>query len=183
MVYDGCRIGQTYLSAQDGRLRIHITYPDGHHSVMSYPKFLMEQHLNRYLTDNETVDHIDKNPLNNNISNLQVLNRSEHAHLDCKRLLAQTFTCPVCGEVFTLTGIKLSRCLTDRKRGKSGPFCSRKCTGKYGTQVQNGAIKPLPITQKTSLPVYTTNKHLLSLHEETHEVDGANSGNPSTCNG
>lgn len=42
----------------------------------------MEIHLNRYLTKDEQIDHIDGNPLNNDISNIQILNFKEHQILD-----------------------------------------------------------------------------------------------------
>ena len=38
--------------------------------TLSYPKYLIEVHLDRYLEKEETVDHIDGNFLNNVISNL-----------------------------------------------------------------------------------------------------------------
>ena len=39
----------------------------------------MEDYLGRKLNDNEIVHHIDGNKLNNDISNLQVMTRSEHS--------------------------------------------------------------------------------------------------------
>ena len=68
---------------------------------MSYPKYLMEIYLERYLEENKTIDHIDGNPLNNELSNLRVLNRQEHCSNDCAR--------------------------NRRDRHQSGYFCSRKC--------------------------------------------------------
>lgn len=49
--------------------------------TVSYPKYLMEQHLGRKLSVFETVDHIDKNPNNNNMSNLRVISHSLNACL------------------------------------------------------------------------------------------------------
>ncbi len=155
MPYDRCKVGNPILS-KDGRQRIQITYPDGRRSVMSYPKYLMECYLGRRLDPNETVDHIDYNPLNNEISNLQVLTRAEHTKLDNRRLKSQHFVCPICGKKFTLTGQKLHNAITNRKQGKTGPFCTRSCAGKYGANIQNGrqpALKVIPIT-----PSYTTLK-------------------------
>lgn len=41
-------------------------------------RYVMEQHLGRKLNSNEIVHHIDGNGLNNDISNLEVMSRSEH---------------------------------------------------------------------------------------------------------
>lgn len=45
-------------------------------------RFIMEQHLGRYLEDAEIVHHIDGNPTNNDIENLCLYkNQSDHIHL------------------------------------------------------------------------------------------------------
>lgn len=41
-------------------------------------RLVLERHLGRYLLSSEQVHHIDLNPLNNDLSNLQILSRSEH---------------------------------------------------------------------------------------------------------
>ena len=64
--------------------------------TMSYPKYIMETYLGRKLEQFETVDHIDKYPLNNAISNLRVLRRSEHSKIDVIRVRPVDFICPVC---------------------------------------------------------------------------------------
>lgn len=46
--------------------------------VKSYARALMEEHLNRFLTKNEIVHHIDGNSLNDNFSNLKLITRAEH---------------------------------------------------------------------------------------------------------
>jgi hypothetical protein len=135
----------------------------------------MEKHLGRYLTEDETVDHIDGNFLNNDQSNLRVLGRSVHASIDAKRLVSQEFVCPECSKKFSKEGRKLHDIICDRRSNKAGPFCSRSCAGKYSQKVQMGQ-KRLPVTQVT--PSYTKSKFAESPCEETRKVDDPNSGKP-----
>jgi transcription initiation factor IIE alpha subunit len=111
-MYENCKIYGPY-ECKDGRLRIIIN-----NVTISYPKYLMECYLNRKLTADETVDHIDKNPLNNEISNLQILSRKEHCSLDAKYLQKREFTCPTCGEKFELVGRQLGNALSNNKKRK-----------------------------------------------------------------
>lgn len=41
-------------------------------------RLVVEEHLGQALTSDQVVHHIDHNPLNNDISNLQVMTRAEH---------------------------------------------------------------------------------------------------------
>lgn len=134
MVYENAKILGPYISKKDGRLRIFVNQ-----KCLSYPKYLMEKHLDRYLEKNETVDHIDGNPLNNEISNLRVLDRKEHCSNDAIRNKDVVVTCTMCGKQFTIKGDKLY--LRNRKdKHQSGYFCSKSCVGKYGALIQQGKL-------------------------------------------
>lgn len=135
MIYENVtKIYGPYLG-KDGRYRIILKFNDGTKKGMSYPKYLMEKYLERYLEENETIDHIDGNPLNNELSNLRVLNRQEHCSNDCVRNNSITVTCTYCGKTFEIEGTKIySR--NRRDRHLSGYFCSRRCSGKYGKEIQ-----------------------------------------------
>jgi hypothetical protein len=79
-------------------------------------RWIMEQELGRKLQPTEHVHHIDGNPLNNDISNLMVLESAEHMRLH-KQRYPDTKPCANCGTEFTVNPRK-------RKRHKT---CSEKC--------------------------------------------------------
>ncbi len=108
---------------------------------ISYPKYLMEKYLNRKLLENETVDHIDRNPLNNNLSNLRIIDRKKHAKEDALRNKDVIVKCSYCRKEFIIKGDKIRYRIRPDKLN-TGYFCSRTCSGKYGTDIQNGRIVP-----------------------------------------
>jgi len=114
---------------KDGRSHICIKHENGRKQTKSYPRYLLEQHLNRELLPEETVDHIDNDFTNNQIENLQVLSLSENSkkqHKDFPRKTI-TFFCPHCNKEVTKWDNEVKG---NRKKGKAGPFCSRSCAGK-----------------------------------------------------
>jgi len=130
---------------KDGRLHIVEIDDNGKRRTVSYPKWLMENHLGRRLLDNETVDHIDNDYSNNELSNLQILDRSVHAALDAKRIRLINVACSWCKQVFMLSRGQMG----SRRNKKSGRFCSRKCSGLYGKHIQNGGTPyDIPEIQK-----------------------------------
>jgi transcription elongation factor Elf1 len=139
---------------KDGRQHV-ILYKDGKRRTISYPKFLMEQHLGRQLEEDETVDHKDCDFTNNDLDNLRVIERAKHASEDAKRLVEQAFVCPECGKEFSLSGKKLHDAIYNRKRNRPGPFCGKPCAGRHNAKVQRG-MKPLEVKQ--IIPEYTTDK-------------------------
>ncbi|RLG01693.1 hypothetical protein DRN58_01225 [Thermococci archaeon] len=160
--YKDCRVYGVYWN-KDGRSRVAVIFPNGKKKTVSYPKFLMEVKLGRFLEKNETVDHIDGNPRNNDYSNLRILKRDDHAKVEVKRLKRMQFKCPMCGKTFWLSGKKLHDAIWNRKRGKVGPFCSKSCAGRYSNFVQHGKMKKLKI--KEIKPKYYTWKELEKLGE------------------
>lgn len=142
MIYENVLKVNGPYKGKDNRLRIVLVFKDKSRKKMSYPKYLMELHLNRYLTKDETVDHIDKNPLNNDISNLRILPRKEHCRNDVIRNKDVVVHCTYCGKEFIIPGNKLhSRNRADKHQ--SGYFCSKQCSGKYGAAIQNNRITPV----------------------------------------
>jgi hypothetical protein len=133
-MYENYRIYGPYI-AKDGRLRITGVDSNNVKHTISYPKYLMELHLGRYLDAEEQVDHIDGNPLNNELTNLQIKKLGEHQALDVQRNRDVLVHCKYCGKPFIIKGSKISS--RNRKdRHQSGYFCSRVCSGKYGRKIQ-----------------------------------------------
>lgn len=166
-IYQEGKIYGPYLSKSDKRLR--VVYKVGNNKItVSYPKYLMEISLNRYLTEEETVHHIDENPLNNDLSNLIILNRTDHSKQDVKRRAGKTLICQWCNKEFFVEGLKLRQ--RERKDRNSNSFCSRQCSGKYGRSIQNGN----PLFKKVKIE----RTYYKSGQKEISDMNGVNSTNP-----
>ena len=135
MIYEN--VIKTYgpYLGKDKRYRSILKFNDGTKKGMSYPTYLMEMHLGKYLEEGETIGRSDGNPLNNELSNLRVLNRQEHCSNDCVRNNSIIVTCTYCGKTFEIEGNKINS-RNRRDRHLSGYFCSRRCSGKYGKEIQ-----------------------------------------------
>ena len=134
MVYKEYKIYGPYISKKDNRYRCVLVHNTGKKKTISYPKYLMEVHLGRYLGVDETIHHIDGNPLNNDLSNLMILNRKEHCFNDSLKNENAKVKCALCGKEFIIKGNTLH--YRNRKdRNYSGYFCSKQCSGKYGKLV------------------------------------------------
>lgn len=93
-------------------------------SSTQYARYKLAVKLGRYLTKDETVDHIDNDKTNDDISNLQILSRHDNI---CKSQKKPTLTaiCFICGKSFNVR-----RNLTVEKRLKyenNELCCSREC--------------------------------------------------------
>ncbi|TDB90919.1 HNH endonuclease [Actinomadura sp. KC216] len=113
-----------------GRRYVVLT-DNGKRTTKLYSRHLMEQHLGRVLDTDETVDHIDEDKTNDDLSNLAVLTRSENAKKSAALRLSvewYEFICPVCETPSKKEARKVRH---NRKQGKAGPFCGRSCAGKY----------------------------------------------------
>lgn len=135
-------------TSKDGRKRIVLKKTgcrDGVSTTISYPKALKEIQDGRRLSENETVDHKDRDFANNDPENLNVLDRQIHASLDSVRVQVDPVNCPTCGTSF----IPNKNQIKSRSSDKAGPFCSRSCVGKYTIDLKNGSDKMLrtPVTK------------------------------------
>jgi hypothetical protein len=119
---------------KDNRKQVKL-YGNKISKTISYPKALVEVHLNTRLREDDTVDHKDRNKQNDSIENLVVRRRKEHCKLDAVYVEVKDMNCSWCSKK-----IKLSRGQHDtRSLNKAGPFCSKSCAGHYGKSIQLGA--------------------------------------------
>lgn len=110
----------------DGRTRM---YDKITHKVTSYPRYLMEIELGRPLETDEDVHHIDGNPLNNDISNLEVIKHGEHQRMHSTKYYDKMAICSYCGKEFMWSSLSQRNHNSNKKRYGSmmGPFCCRRC--------------------------------------------------------
>lgn len=127
----------------DGRKIVIVVYDDGRRRTVSYPKFLVEEHLGRELDpDSETIDHWDSDFNNNDLSNLKIVPRREHSANDTRRVKLVKFDCAWCGKEFE----RSPRLVRDKSKKKcAGPFCSRICVGRYSRMRQLKLVKKFDV--------------------------------------
>ena len=102
-------------------------------------RIVMENHLNRLLTDTEVVHHKDHNPRNNDISNLEVLDYKKHVqlHVHARGRKTVKLKCPWCGKEF----IKYFNATHLNKPSKYNcTCCSPTCRGKLYRYIQMHGI-------------------------------------------
>lgn len=138
---------------KDGRKHIVLnnsTLPNktkGKLKTLSWPKALIEVHLNRLLEDYETADHIDEDFTNDDLNNLQVLTRAKNiikSFNENPERYAEylKFNCFECNEEFLLLARQYRG--NQLKQNKAGPFCSRQCSGIHNQRIQsNGHLAQL----------------------------------------
>lgn len=121
-VYEGYSVYGPYRR-KDNRLHVILTHHTSSGSIddrktVSYPKYLVEVHLNRYLNPDETVDHIDGDFSNNALSNLRVVPRSLHSrsHTSCRE--EHIKYCVICGKEFNTSDAWRITCSSAVCRGK-----------------------------------------------------------------
>lgn len=122
---------------KDGRKIIVLYDGKNKRTTKQFARIKMEVFLGRKLTNGETVDHIDRDVKNDKLNNLQVLSREEHSKKDAIKRLDIKANCVLCGKEFVLTKNQVN----SRAKSKAGPFCSKTCSGKYGSSISNGNSK------------------------------------------
>lgn len=135
-LYPNCVVYGPYVNSKDGRRRI-VIFDGVRRIAKQYAKLKMEVRLGCILSKDETVDHIDRDFLNDKYKNLQILDKLPHARKDALRRKSKSVKCVWCGTRFILSKHQVNT----RSKSNAGPFCSRSCTGSYGASLQGGANK------------------------------------------
>lgn len=89
------KIDLQYPYTQDWKNGYIVTNPEGRKTVIlyntqidrsstQYARYLLSVSLKRYLTDDETADHIDGDKSNDDLGNLQILTRTENIKKSAK---------------------------------------------------------------------------------------------------
>ena len=94
-----------------------------------YPlhRVLVENKIGRGLLPNEEVHHKDNDKTNNNVENLEVLTKSEHAKIHSRKVDEIIIICECCKNEFRL---KPHEYRLRKKRNKSNQvYCSSTCGG------------------------------------------------------
>ena len=100
---------------------------DGHFQSSSKIHRDVQKYFFGVIPDGYVIHHIDNNPANNDISNLQCITRIQHSkiHAEISGVKPpphplENYTCDYCGKKFT-----------KQKRSAKWHFCSRKCESAY----------------------------------------------------
>lgn len=135
--YQDCKIYGPYLR-KDGRSHVIVFHNGKRLATVSYPKYIVEMAIGRYLTWPETVHHIDDDFTNNSLDNLCIMNISDHAKLHKpKQYSGGYYTCVGCGNKFYMSRTREMDRARNKNRGRHGPFCSKACSGRYGRKIQS----------------------------------------------
>lgn len=114
---------------RDGRSHVIWIDDNGNRRTQSYPRYLMELHLGRELLSTEHVDHINNDPTDNRIENLQLLDQaSNNRKSSLNTSKYYSCICAFCGIEFQREARYYEH--NQVKQGKAGPYCSRSCAGK-----------------------------------------------------
>lgn len=123
---------------KDNRLRcVTKNLITGEMSSISYPRIVYEQETGIKLNVFDDIHHKDENPLNNDFNNLCVVKHVDHMKEHRKYKENTDVVCVWCENKFVLNPKQQAYRSGNSKKNKKGPFCSRSCSGKYGTFIQH----------------------------------------------
>lgn len=108
----------------EGRKNLILYNNKNDRTTTQYARYVLATKLGRFLTKEETVDHIDDDFTNDDESNLQILTRAQNIYKACKQPDVK-LTCPTCGSVFYRSRTQLRGRL--HKIETNSINCSRKC--------------------------------------------------------
>lgn len=114
---------------KDGRSHvIHYDTITQAKRTQSYPRYLMEQHLERILEDWEQVDHINNDHTDNRIENLQILTVKENNRKSSPLPKKIKLICKYCGKEYRMSFSNYKH--KKYKMKQDTGYCSKQCVGK-----------------------------------------------------
>lgn len=121
-----------YLATnKEGRPTLTLYNNSKDRSATQYARYLLSVKLGRFLTKNETVDHIDGDKTNNALSNLQILSSADNTRKSHKKE-DYVLICPVCKKAFVRKRTQVSGKQKKIKIKNGELCCSRHCGGIFG---------------------------------------------------
>lgn len=121
----------------------------------------MENHLGRLLTENEVVHHKDGNKKNNDLNNLELLNKNEHVrlHQTLKGIQFVKLKCPVCKKEFD---IPKNKSFLQKPSKYNCTCCSKHCRGILYREIQLHGLTPTleSAISENLLAVYVRKRHV-----------------------
>lgn len=122
------------VTNKENRKTVILVNDKNDRTSTQYARYLIATSLKRFLTEDETVDHIDNDKTNDNLDNLQIISRAENVIKACKQPDVE-LTCPVCKTIFYKS---LTQLRGKKDRAKENMIaCSRTCGGKLSHITKN----------------------------------------------
>ena len=134
-------------SKTDNRQRITLFREDKTGTVMSYARYLLSVKEGRILEQHEEADHINADPTDDSLENLQILTIEDHVRKTASENAAEVdlLICTHCGVEF----LRPSRIARYSK--PNNVFCGYSCNGKYHTKELPNLGKNKKITHEDIL--------------------------------
>ena len=119
-----CYVKSRYTKTSNGYVKLYLS----NGKVVEEHRWVIEQQRGCKLTANEVVHHIDNDPQNNSLGNLEVRQRGEHAAMHGTIGQATVkLVCSFCDTEFT----REARFVNYKKAiGQRHFYCNRRCVGK-----------------------------------------------------
>lgn len=135
-----------YVSKKDGRLVCTIYNKITKRvTTTTYPRYVYQKHYNKIIPKGVEVHHIDENFLNNDIDNLELIEKAKHIRMHFKGVskhpISKIVNCYFCKKEFTLTRKQIMRRVNSDNLNKKGPFCSLSCSSKNARYSQMERLK------------------------------------------